>query len=105
MKELAWGLGMGLQTVPEGMPVLDAYRNALLRCGRKSARVDTGESKMKILSDFSFPVNRDAVLEWLLDEHGIDEQMVLEAEQLLNSVNQLPCVIVHPVFDLLAQGC
>jgi hypothetical protein len=103
LKQLCYGMGVGLQDIPTGMPILDEYRRTLLRMGEAGLEIlVTPESKQKITSDYGQPVVRDQIIQWMQRKYGTSEAEIEEVEDLLRSVDSVPCVISHPLFERMA---
>jgi hypothetical protein len=94
---------LGMQTIPPEYPILGPFVAAMYRLGTDTSRVlgaEDGWYKPKMTSN---GVDRDFALAQIEHRYGITVADVRRVEGLLSGLTTLPCFVVDPVFDVLAD--
>jgi len=100
----------GAIRVPENFPILASYKRALARCARgvevpidflEYHRRERGQLVRTAVGSL-VPVDRDFVLQMIVERYGITVRDVEEVEALLDTVERGPVFVAHPVFQLMA---
>jgi len=104
----AYALGSGLK-IPLWFPILGVFVRKLLELGIKheitpaiANKINQGFYRMQMYSFEATPSAREHVLERMCIRYSLTTDQILEAEQLLEQVSQLPAMVSHPVFVVLA---
>jgi len=99
----AFALSQSYGCIPDDYPIFGAFLRVMRKLGLSEEELPKHlqESWKPRLSSVS--VSREVVLDNVLRRYGITVQEVVSVEALLESINFLPALIEHPVFELLCK--
>lgn len=102
VKVVAFALASSYSTVPKDYPILGAFLNTLRRCGDKIAHPDLhqlDESWRPKLDDEN--VDAEETIQAIATRYDLEYSDILRVSALLDSVVNLPALVIDPVFDVL----
>jgi len=104
VRKVAFCLSRSYGAVPPSYPIFGSFLNALMRCSVDPGR-DLGplEESWKPKVELAFDLDREEAFDALLGRYGITREEALDVEDLLSTVDTLPCYVEHPVFDKLCD--
>jgi hypothetical protein len=101
--QCASALASSYGTVERDYPILGEFLFTMNRLGKQPKRHlgSLQESWKPVMTGIT--VDREAVLEAILFRYGITAEEVVSVETLLRTVNTLPMLVIHTVFDKLCD--
>lgn len=102
VRVVAFALASSYSTVPKNYPILGCFLHTLRRCGDKITHADLhqlDESWRPKLDDEN--VDAEETMQAIAQRYDLTDNDIQRVSTLLDSVVELPALIVDPVFDVL----